>query len=37
MFPRRALPDGRITGLGATLAFHHGLLVVGAPINETRA
>ena len=26
MFPRRALPDGRITCLGATLDFHHGLL-----------
>ena len=27
IFPRRALPDGRITGLGATRDFHHGLLV----------
>ena len=26
IFPRRALPDRRITGLGATLDFHHGLL-----------
>ena len=26
MLPRRALPDGRITGLGATPDFHHGLL-----------
>ena len=26
IFPRRALPDERITGLGATLDFHHGLL-----------
>ena len=23
---RRALPAGRLAGLGATLAFHHGLL-----------
>ena len=28
IFPRRALPDERITGLGATLDFHHGLLAV---------
>ena len=27
MFPLFALPGGRITGLGATLDFHHGLLV----------
>ena len=26
LFPRRALSDGRITGLGATLDCHHGLL-----------
>ena len=26
MLPRRALPDGRITSLGATRDFHHGLL-----------
>ena len=26
MLPRRALPDGRIAGLGATRDFHHGLL-----------
>ena len=28
MLPRRALPIGRITGLGATLDFHHGLLAL---------
>ena len=28
MLPRRALPDGRITGLGATRDFHHGLLAL---------
>ena len=26
ILPRRALPTGRITGVGATLDFHHGLL-----------
>ena len=26
MLPRHALPIGRITGLGATRDFHHGLL-----------
>ena len=31
IFPRRALPDGRITGLGATRDFHHGLLVDTTP------
>ena len=30
MLPRRALPIGRITGLGATRDFHHGLLAVVA-------
>ena len=30
MFPRRALPDGRITCLGATLDVHHGLLDIVA-------
>ena len=38
IFPRRALPIGRITGLGATLDFHHGLLAVRKkdlwPIDE---
>ena len=35
MLPRRALPSGRITGLGATLDFHHGLLgMCGAELLE---
>ena len=29
MLPRRALPTGRITALGATADFHHGLLGAG--------
>ena len=35
IFPRRALPAGRITGLGASLDFHHGLLAP-APERTTR-
>ena len=30
ILPRRALSDGRITGLGATRDFHHGLLAIPA-------
>ena len=34
MLPRRALPIGRITGLGATQHFYHGLLGdAGRPKN----
>ena len=36
ILPRRALPDGRITCLGATLDFHHGLLVLLQPPGEGR-
>jgi hypothetical protein len=36
MLPPRALPAGRITGLGATLGIHHGLLGV-APIEVSNS
>ena len=33
ILPRRALPRGRLTGLGATRDFYHGLL---APLGHDR-
>ena len=35
MLPRRALPDGRITGLGATPDFHRGLLAAQPSTAQT--
>ena len=35
IFPRRALPDGRSVGLGATRDFHHGLLATGSTTAQS--
>ena len=35
--PRHALPGGRITGLGATLDFHHGLLDFSLQADSLRS